>query len=764
MINANILGITHDQFHIDNSLLSITDSKRNPLLIDCTAGMQLSNGIHFSLGAMETVHHYTHTDAVVTGGGDQVLPRMEWRAELVDPGTVRISLSVTNTTTEPLAIERLDVLICPGGYRNIPTDKLYFRRNSWQTFGPAAVRQPFESNDPWHQPPMYAPMLPPSSEDQRRLPWMTVLQSDDIPPLLVGFGSAKNYLGIIKLRSDTLGHRITASNYPEGVELMPGATINSEPLLIMWDKDTEDLLGGYGDAIADAMSARRSARPTGWCSWNYYFHKVTEADIHDTLRIIKERDLPFEYVQIDDGYQAYIGDWLRINKKQFPHGMKAMADAIREAGYKPGIWVAPFWADERSETFQQHPDWFIADANGRPFNSNHHGDQYWPAPNYGLDLTHPDAYAWIKDVLTTMKQDWGFEYFKVDFTYAACLRGKRYDQSYTSVQAYQRGMDLMREVLGDSYLLGSGAPLLPSVGTFDAMRISGDVMPSAPKKAEGPAHETGNTMPLSRDNIASLWTHAWMNGRLWVNDPDTVRTRQHEINNNWEEINSLATIVALTGGSIIDSDNLNTLEPEGYALLGRLFPPAEVRARVVGKSQTRPSKLSATVHRGDGQWHLAARYNWTKEIKPFRFLPTDWELPLGRYHIYDLMRQKYIGTRFYQRSADIPPYGAGLLSLCPAHDYPQVVATSGHLLGPAGDIENITWDGSSLTIDLPAGHHLGTTLLLHVPPLLYSLRTQEGCDITAKKSHIYTLQPTSRRIILEFSSVRTAVSNLLFKP
>lgn len=763
MINANILGITHDQFHIENSLLTITDSKRNPLLTDCTAGMQLSNGIHFSLGAMETIHHYTDRDAVVTGGGDQVLPRLEWRIELLDTQTAQATLTVTNTTPDPLPVERLDVLICPSGFRQIPVDKLYFCRTGWQSFSPATVRQHFESNDPWLQPPMYAPMLPPTDEGQRRISWMTVLQSGDFDPMLIGFSSANNYLGMIKLRSDTLGHRLTASNYQEGVELAPGATVTSEQLIIAWGRDQEDLLAKYGDTVARNMNAKRSPRPAGWCSWNYYFHKVTEKDILDTIETVKERALPFDYLQVDDGYQTFVGDWLNINKKQFPHGMRPVADAIRAAGYKPGIWIAPFWADERSETFRKHPDWFIHDDMGRPFNTNHHGDQYWPAPNYGLDLTHPDAYAWLKKVLTTMRHEWGFEYYKMDFTYAACLRGKRHDPSYTSVQAYQLGMALIREVLGDCYLLGCGAPFLPSVGTYDAMRVSGDVMPSLPKRAEGPAHESGKTMPLSRDNIASLWSHAWMNGRLWVNDPDTVRVRQHRIDSGWEEIKSLATIVALTGGSILDSDNLQTLEPEGYDLLARLFPLADVKARVVGKSQARPSKLSATVRRGDGLWHLAARYNWTRETRPFRFLPTDWELPIGRYHIYDLIRQRYIGTRFYKRSADIAPYGAGLLSLAPARDYPQVVATTGHLLGPAGDIEHVNWDGTTLTIDLPADHRLAVDLLVHVPPLLYSLKHHDGCEIVAKKSHVVTLRPTARRITLEFSSVRTVVSNLLFK-
>src|SRR3712207_3966028 len=50
--------------------------------------------------------------------------------------------------------------------------------------------------------------------------------------------------------------------------------------------------------------------PTAWCSWYHYFEHVTQADIAENLAAIDDLGLPVDVVQIDDGYQAEIGDWL----------------------------------------------------------------------------------------------------------------------------------------------------------------------------------------------------------------------------------------------------------------------------------------------------------------------------------------------------------------------------------------------------------------------------------------------------------------------
>ncbi|MFD1046890.1 hypothetical protein ACFQ1S_15730, partial [Kibdelosporangium lantanae] len=58
---------------------------------------------------------------------------------------------------------------------------------------------------------------------------------------------------------------------------------------------------------AQGLAAPRPA-PTIWCSWYQYFTKVTEANVDANLALMG--DLPIDVVQVDDGYQAELGDWL----------------------------------------------------------------------------------------------------------------------------------------------------------------------------------------------------------------------------------------------------------------------------------------------------------------------------------------------------------------------------------------------------------------------------------------------------------------------
>jgi len=71
---------------------------------------------------------------------------------------------------------------------------------------------------------------------------------------------------------------------------------------------------------------------------------------------------------------------------------------------------------------------------------------------------------------------WGYDYAKLDFLYAGALPGKRH-QDMPRGTAYRQGLKVMREALGDAYLLTCGAPILPSLGLCDGIRIGPDVAP-----------------------------------------------------------------------------------------------------------------------------------------------------------------------------------------------------------------------------------------------------------------------------------------------
>ena len=59
------------------------------------------------------------------------------------------------------------------------------------------------------------------------------------------------------------------------------------------------------------------------------YTKISEKVILDNLREIREKKIPVEFFQIDDGYQKEIGEWLTPNAK-FPAGMQFLAEEIKK--------------------------------------------------------------------------------------------------------------------------------------------------------------------------------------------------------------------------------------------------------------------------------------------------------------------------------------------------------------------------------------------------------------------------------------------------
>ncbi len=121
-------------------------------------------------------------------------------------------------------------------------------------------------------------------------------------------------------------------------------------------------LAHWGDGFAAAAGVRDlRPPPTAWCSWYHYFENVTQADIEENLVAMGELDLDLGVVQIDDGYQAELGDWLTLSDRFA--SLPDIVGRIRDAGRRAGIWVAPFLMGERSAVLRDHPDWAIGDIS-----------------------------------------------------------------------------------------------------------------------------------------------------------------------------------------------------------------------------------------------------------------------------------------------------------------------------------------------------------------------------------------------------------------
>ena len=62
--------------------------------------------------------------------------------------------------------------------------------------------------------------------------------------------------------------------------------------------------------------------------------------------------VPLDIFLIDDGFTPEMGDWLDV-KPQFPHGMAPLLADIAAAGFRPGLWIAPFMVGNRSQTLRR---------------------------------------------------------------------------------------------------------------------------------------------------------------------------------------------------------------------------------------------------------------------------------------------------------------------------------------------------------------------------------------------------------------------------
>src|ERR1700722_2709498 len=155
----------------------------------------------------------------------------------------------------------------------------------------------------------------------------------------------------------------------DSATLQSGEVREVEPLAY-WrsEEPAARMVARWAAMLGDAMRARvKAPYQRGWCSWYHYFHGITEDALMSNLRALKEMrlDYPIQVVQLDDGYQAAVGDWKSTNAK-FPSGLKKIAATIRDAGFTAGLWTAPFLAARDSRLMREHSDWFIRDENGGP--------------------------------------------------------------------------------------------------------------------------------------------------------------------------------------------------------------------------------------------------------------------------------------------------------------------------------------------------------------------------------------------------------------
>ena len=381
---------------------------------------------------------------------------------------------------------------------------------------------------------------------------------------LLAFASCRRFDGQFRLGDGRLQAVVDA----EGLALGPGEAWELEELTLLSGPEREPLLATLADRLAvNHPRLPSGAPPAGWCSWYCFGPRITAEQVLANLDVIAREVPGLKHVQIDDGYQPAMGDWLETGPA-FGGDVGGVLRRIRERGFQPAIWVAPFIAEKGSRLFREHPDWFVKDADGDPLASDKVTFGGWRrGPWYALDGTHPLAQGHLEAVFRTMRERWGCTYFKLDANFWGAVHGGRFhDARATRIEAYRRGMAAVRRGAGNAFLLGCNHPTWASLGLVHGSRSSNDIKRTWARLAG-----------TARQNLL----RNWQNGRLWWNDPDAV-VLMGELPEN--EFLFHATAVYATGGMLLSGDDLTAISPARLALLKKMHPPTGVPARFVDDS------------------------------------------------------------------------------------------------------------------------------------------------------------------------------------
>jgi alpha-galactosidase len=247
---------------------------------------------------------------------------------------------------------------------------------------------------------------------------------------------------------------------------------------------------------------------------------------------------------------------MEANEK-FPDGMKMIADQAHRYGFKAGLWLAPFIAEQKSSIYQNHRDWLLS----------HDGEQLVEAgvnPGWGgllkgtyyvLNLDLPEVRAHLKEVFDQVLNVWGYDLVKLDFLFAAALipaggksRGQRMYEAFS----------FLRECCGDKLILGCGVPLAAAWGQANYCRIGPDIGLNWDMRSAKMIHLRERIS--TRNAIVNTISRRHFSGRYFANDPDVFILRKKKNNLSPQQKHSLFVINNIFGDLLFTSDNIGSYD------------------------------------------------------------------------------------------------------------------------------------------------------------------------------------------------------------
>ncbi|GHV87739.1 hypothetical protein AGMMS50267_00990 [Spirochaetia bacterium] len=246
--------------------------------------------------------------------------------------------------------------------------------------------------------------------------------------------------------------------------------------------------------------------------------------------------------------------------------------------YIPGLWLAPFLVTRRSRLYTERPGWLLRDREGQPVVAG--WNPLWDRQFYCLDLSRKDVLDYLGKMIDRAIDEWGFRYLKLDFLYAGLLSGA-FSEKGSPYECYERACTVLTarnktaSGLPVSYL-GCGCPLGPSYRHFPLSRIGADTKESWEWKSIKLIGHVGG--PGAYINLHDTIGRSFMDGTVYINDPDVIFLRSQNCKLTETEKELIALVNYLLGGQIMFSDDPRHITAADTALTRRIVALYETLA------------------------------------------------------------------------------------------------------------------------------------------------------------------------------------------
>ena len=423
--------------------------------------------------------------------------------------------------------------------------------------------------------------------------------------------------------------------------------------------------------------------PAGWMTWYAVKFDASEDVILENAKIMKSKlyDYGADVLWVDWEWQheALIAkgpdhvDVFHPFTDRYPNGLAYLAKALDGMGLTPALWVGFTHEPGESEFVRKHPETVLRDY------------LYWYG-QYTFDPSHP---TWREKYLIPAAKQvpaMGYRALKWDClptglsTCDHCLEGMYGKQG--AQEAMHEAVEIVRDIVGpDFYMMScsgeSDRSVLFGADIFDGARIGGDVF-------------SFDAFRTTAKRLCHLYA---LHNTILYCDPDNVVVRD-EFNATEAEKRMRVSLVSLLGLPVTLGDDLRVLPDTDVDYYRRALPTIDAHPRDIRDLSTMGELLTVNlaVARHFGSWNTVGVFNFGEEEKEIELsLSGDLQLADGRYHVYDLWGERYLGIYDSSLKAPLPAHDCLVLRITPVTDHPTVVATSRHISGGVPDLLSVEW-------------------------------------------------------------------------